>query len=159
MQSDIEKHAQMLYDNINFKDRNRPSPYRLYDEIAKHQTKDVDNMYSRNKWLESQKRNNYINEYERLLSISKSGLPQHTLTIEKINLRLGKLKDLAKQSVMGDKYHEIYNKKRHEEMTDQEKVDEANKKLKEARQSGASVPRIHNTAFITQPNSTNEFYI
>ena len=56
MNSEIEKQAQLLYDNINFKDRNTTSPYTLHDEIAKHQNKYVDRIALRSKWLEAQKR-------------------------------------------------------------------------------------------------------
>ena len=85
--------------------------------------------------------------------MAKSGLPHHALTIEALNLRLGKLKELAKKSVHGER-HEIYNEKREKEMTDKEKLEKANKQLKEIRQGN----RIHNTAIFVPPGATSEVY-
>ena len=50
--------------------------------------------------LESQKRANYVNEYDRLRGAVLSGLVKEC-SIKHINLRIGKLKELASESIHG----------------------------------------------------------
>ena len=121
----------MLNNNIRFKDRNRQygtSSDKLLDEIEKHLNKQVDSITHRNKWLEAKKRRNYEHEYDRLKGIVSSGLPHHAMTIKGINLRMGKLKELASKSVHGGK-HEIYTEKTFNQKSDEEQLKDVNKKI------------------------------
>jgi len=94
----------------DFKDRNRHKPTiteKKLNQLKEKTNKQVESMYKRNQWLEAQRRNNYINEYDRLTGHINSGLKHHTQTIEMLNNRLDKLKKMAKLSVEGEK-HPIY---------------------------------------------------
>ena len=107
----------ILNNNIGFKNRNRQygaSSDKLLDEIDKHLNRQVHNITRRNKWIEAQKRRSYDREYDRLKGIVSSGLPHHAMTIKGINLRMGKLKELASKSVHGQR-HEIYHEDKDEE--------------------------------------------
>ena len=69
--------------------------------------------------LEGQERSNYVNEYDRLRGSLHSGLVKDAPTIKHINLRMGKLKELASESIHGKK-HDIFKPKTDEQKTDKE---------------------------------------
>ena len=112
-----EQQAEKVLNKLNaFSDRNKTNFNKrdaVLHEINRHRENQASNIKFRKNVLESQKRTNYINEYGRLrgsLTSMNSGLVKHAPTIRHINERLGKLKDLADESLNG-KEHEIYHKK------------------------------------------------
>lgn len=79
----------------------------LKEKANKH----IDNIQTRDKWLEAQKRKNYINEYDRINGIVRPILklnPQAT-TINGLKQRLTDLKELASKSIKGE-IHDIYKR-------------------------------------------------
>jgi len=113
-----EQQAEKVLNKLNaFSDRNKTNFNKrdaVLHEINRHRENQASNIKFRKNVLESQKRTNYINEYDRLrgsLTSMNSGLVKHAPTIRHINERLNKLKDLADESINGKEQHEIYHKK------------------------------------------------
>ena len=76
--------------------------------------------------LESQKRENYKNEYDWRRGAMLAGLVKES-SKKYIYQRRGKLKDLARESIHG-KNHVIFSPKEYDEKTDEENVAEKTKK-------------------------------
>jgi hypothetical protein len=70
-----------------------------------------------------------------------------------INERMGRLKELASESIHG-KQHEIFRPKREEEKTDKERLKEMNRKLAK-NQTGN---RVNNTMIVTPTGATSTVY-
>ena len=81
--------------------------------------------------LETQKRRNYKNEYDRLRGALLAGLVRESF-LKYINERMGKFKDLARESIHGKK-HKIFRPKEDYEKTDEEKAAEQPKKPRSQR--------------------------
>ena len=88
-------------------------------EINRHRENQASSIKFRKNLLESQKRSNYVNEYDRLRGSLHSGLVKDAPTIKHINLRMGKLKELASESIHGKK-HYIFKPKTDEQKTDKD---------------------------------------
>ena len=97
--------------------------------------------------LEIQKRENYKNEYDRLRGVMLAGLVKES-SKKYIYERMGKLKDLARQSIHGKK-HDIFSPKEDNEKTDEEKLKEVNRKLARNQEG-----RVHNTLVVTPAGAT-----
>ena len=123
---------------------------KLKEEIDKHLTKQVDNIKLREQWLNAQKRKNYIHEYERLFGAVQSGVVKNPITVKMLNKRMGRLKELASQSIH-DNDHQIYSEKRFNEKSDREKFADVNKKLRSRKPN-----RTHNTLILSQAGATTE---
>ena len=110
-----EQQAEVLSKLNAFSHRNKTNFDKrdaVLHEINRHRENQASSIKFRKNVLESQKRTNYINEYDRLrgrLTSLNSGLVKDAPTIKHINERLGKLKELASESIHGKK-HEIYLK-------------------------------------------------
>ena len=70
-----------------------------------------------------------------------------------INQRLGKLKELASESIHG-KQHEIFRPKKEEEKTDEERLKELNRKLANNQRGN----RVNNTMIVTPAGATSTVY-
>ena len=102
--------------------------------------------------LESQKRKNYIHEYERLKGIMSSGTVKQPSS-KYIEDRITHLKELAKHSVEG-KPHEIYQEDDSETDDDQPKAKTPNKRLNtKTADRSASVPVINRASSSIDPES------
>ena len=81
-------------------------PALLLTELEKNRTQQASSIKFRRDLIESQKRSNYVNEYDRL----KGSIEQHTLQglrSQHLRNRQKELKNLAKESIYPSK-HEIY---------------------------------------------------
>ena len=76
------------------------------------------------------------------------------MTIRGINLRMGKLKELASKSVHGRK-HEIYTEKTFNQKSDEGQLKDVNKILSQNKNE----PTLRATQINTAPNSTNHFHV
>ena len=92
---------------------------RYYMRLKRNRENQTSSIKFRKNLLESQKRSNYVNEYDRLRGSLHSGLVKDAPTIKHINLRMGKLKELASESIHGKK-HDIFKPKTDEQKTDKE---------------------------------------
>ena len=105
-----------------FSDRNKTNFSKrdsVLHEINRHRENQASSIKFRKNLLESQKRSNYVNEYNRLRGSLHSGLVKDAPTIKHINLRMGKLEELASESIHGVK-HDVFNPKTDEQKTDKE---------------------------------------
>ena len=150
-----ERQAQVLKGLNAFTHRNN-TIYNKHDtllhEIGKHREHQAANINFRKNLLESQKRSNYMNEYDRLRGALASGLVKEP-SKKYINERMGKLKELASESIHG-KQHPIFHDKTEEQLTDKERLAKVNKKLKDNQKGG----RIHNTLIVTPRDSKTDVY-
>ena len=151
-----EQQAEVLSKLNAFSDRNKTNFSKrdsVLHEINRHRENQASSIKFRKNVLESQKRANYVNEYDRLRGSLHSGLVKDAPTIKHINLRMGKLKELASESIHG-KQHPIFDDKTEEQLTEKERLAKLNKKLKD-NQKGS---RIHNTLIMPQAESHTEVY-
>ena len=117
-----EQQAEVLSKLNAFSDRNKTNFSKrdsVLHEINRHRENQASSIKFRKNLLESQKRSNYVNEYDRLRGSLHSGLVKDAPTIKHINLRMGKLKELASESIHGKK-HDIFKPKTDEQKTDKE---------------------------------------
>ena len=117
-----EQQAEVLSKLNAFSDRNKTNFSKrdaVLHEINRHRENQASSIKFRKKLLESQKRSNYVNEYDRLRGSLHSGLVKDAPTIKHINLRMGKLKELASESIHGKK-HNIFKPKTDEQKTDKD---------------------------------------
>ena len=117
-----EQQAEVLSKLNAFSDRNKTNFSKrdsVLHEINRHRENQASSIKFRKNLLESQKRSNYVNEYDRLRGSLHSGLVKDAPTIKHINLRMGKLKELASESIHGKK-HYIFKPKTDEQKTDKE---------------------------------------
>ena len=124
-------------------------------EINRHRENQASSIKFRKNVLESQKRANYVNEYDRLmgkLTFLNSGLVRES-SIKYINERMGKLKELASESIHGVK-HPIFHDKTEEQLTEKERLAKSNKQLRQNVKGG----RIHNTLIVTPRDSKTDVY-
>lgn len=121
-------------------------------EIQRHRENQSASIKFRKNILESQKRANYMNEYDRLRGAITSGLVRETST-KYVNERLGKLKELASQSIHGVK-HDVFKPKEEHEKTDNERMAEVNRKLANNQRGN----RVHNTMIVAPAGSSATVY-
>ena len=117
-----EQQAEVLSKLNAFSDRNKTNFSKrdsVLHEINRHRENQASSIKFRKNLLESQKRSNYINEYDILRGSLHSGLVKDAPTIKHINLRMGKLKELASESIHGKK-HDVFKPKTDEQKTDKE---------------------------------------
>ena len=120
-----EQQAEVLSKLNAFSHRNKTNFNKrdaVLHEINRHRENQASSVKFRKNVLESQKRTNYVNEYDRLsgrLASLNSGLVKDAPTIKHINERLGKLKELASESIHGKK-HAVFKAKTDEQKTDKE---------------------------------------
>ena len=117
-----EQQAEVLSKLNAFTDRNKTNFSKrdaVLHEINRHRENQASSIKFRKNLLESQKRSNYVNEYDRLRGSLHSGLVKDAPTIKHINLRMGKLKELASESIHGKK-HDIFKPKTDEQKTDKD---------------------------------------
>ena len=120
-----EQQAEVLSKLNAFSDRNKTNFSKrdsVLHEINRHRENQASSIKFRKNALESQKRAKYVNEYDRLmgkLTSLNSGLVKDAPTIKHINLRMGKLKELASESIHGKK-HDIFKPKTDEQKTDKD---------------------------------------
>ena len=115
-----ERQAEVLSKLNAFSNRNKTNFSKrdaMLHEINRHRENQASSIKFRKNLLESQKRSNYVNEYDRLRGSLHSGLVKDAPTIKHINLRMGKLKELASESIHGKK-HNVFKPK-----TDEQKID------------------------------------
>ena len=120
-------------------------------EIHRHKAHQTASIKFRKNVLETQKRENYKNEYDRLRGAMLAGLVRES-SKKYIYQRMGKLKDLARQSIHGKK-HDIFSPKEDNGETDEEKLKEVNRKL--ARNQAG---RVNNTLIVTPAGATSTVY-
>ena len=148
-----ERQAESISKLRDFNHRNKTNFNKrdgVLQEIQKHREHQATSITFRRNVLESQKRSNYKNEYDRLRGALANGLVKET-SKKHINERLGRLKELASESIHGVK-HEVYKPKTADEKTDTEKLKEINRKL--ARKGG----HVHNTMVITPEGATSTVF-
>jgi len=124
----------------------------ILHEIGKHREHQAASINFRKNFLESQKRSNYMNEYDRLRGAMLSGLVRESSN-KYINERMGKLKELASESIHG-KQHPIFHDKTEEQLTEKERLAKSNKQLRQNVKGG----RIHNTLIVTPRDSKTDVY-
>ena len=150
-----ERQAQVLKGLNAFTHRNN-TVYNKHDavlhEIGKHREHQAASINFRKNLLESQKRSNYMNEYDRLRGALASGLVKEP-SKKYINERMGKLKELASESIHGVK-HPIFDDKTEEQLTEKERLAKVSKQLKQNVKGG----RIHNTMIVTPRDSKTDVY-
>ena len=128
-----EQQAEVLSKLNAFSDRNKTNFSKrdsVLHEINRHRENQASSIKFRKNLLESQKRSNYVNEYDRLRGSLHSGLVKDAPTIKHINFRMGKLKELASESIHGVK-HPVFHDKTEEQLTDKERLAKVNKQLKQ----------------------------
>ena len=151
-----ERQAEMLSKLNAFSDRNKTNLSKrdaVLHEINRHRENQASSIKFRNNVLESQKRANYVNEYDRLRGALSSKLVSEP-SIKHINERMGKLKELASESIHGKK-HPIFDDKTEEQLTEKERLAKLNKKLKDNQKGN----RIHNTMIVTPAGSKTDVYM
>ena len=154
-----EQQAEVLSKLNAFSDRNTTNFSKrdaVLHEINRHRENQASSIKFRKNVLESQKRANYVNEYDRLLgklTSLNSGLVKDAPSIKYINERMGKLKELASESIHGVK-HPIFHDKTEEQLTEKERLAKVNKQLKQNVKGG----RIHNTLIVTPRDSKTDVY-
>ena len=117
-----EQQAEVLSKLNAFSDRNKTNFNKrdaVLHEINRHRENQASSIKFRKNVLENQKRANYVNEYDRLRGSLHSGLVKDAPTIKHINLRMGKLKELASESIHGKK-HDVFKPKTDEQKTDKD---------------------------------------
>ena len=154
-----EQQAEVLSKLNAFSDRNKTNFSKrdaVLHEINRHRENQASSIKFRKNVLESQKRANYVNEYDRLMgkhTSLNSGLAKDAPSIKYINERMGKLKELASESIHGVK-HPIFHDKTEEQLTEKERLAKSNKQLKQNVKGG----RIHNTLIVTPRDSKTDVY-
>ena len=154
-----EQQAEVLSKFNAFADRNKTNFSKrdaVLHETNRHRENQASSIKFRKNVLESQKRANYVNEYDRLmgkLTSLNSGLVKDAPSIKYINERMGKLKELASESIHGVK-HPIFHDKTEEQLTEKERLAKSNKQLKQNVKGG----RIHNTLIVTPRDSKTDVY-
>ena len=154
-----EQQAEVLSKLNAFSDRNKTNFSKrdaVLHEINRHRENQASSIKFRKNVLESQKRANYVNEYDRLmgkLTSLNSGLVKDAPSIKYINERMGKLKELASESIHGVK-HPIFHDKTEEQLTEKERLAKNNKQLRQNVKGG----RIHNTLIVTPRDSKTDVY-
>ena len=151
-----EQQAEVLSKLNAFSDRNKTNFSKrdaVLHEINRHRENQASSIKFRKNLLESQKRSNYVNEYDRLRGSLHSGLVKDAPTIKHINLRMGKLKELASESIHGVK-HDVFHDKTEEQLTDKERLAKVNKQLKQNVKGG----RTRNAMIITPGDSHTQVY-
>ena len=151
-----EQQAEVLSRLRAFSDRNKTNFNKrdaVLHEIQRHRENKAASIKFRNNILENQKRANYKHEYDRLTGIMTAGLMKDATSKRFINQRMGKLKDLARESIQG-KQHDVFSPKKDEEKTDEEKLKEMNRKL--ARNRGGN--RVTNTVIVTPQGASSTVY-
>ena len=154
-----EQQAEVLSKLNAFTDRNKTNFSKrdaVLHEINRHRENQASSIKFRKNVLESQKRANYVNEYDRLmgkLTSLNSGLVKDAPSIKYINERMGKLKELASESIHGVK-HPIFHDKTEEQLTEKERLAKVNKQLRQNVKGG----RIHNTLIVTPRDSKTDVY-
>ena len=154
-----EQQAEVLSKLNAFSDRNKTNFSKrdaVLHEINRHRENQASSIKFRKNVLENQKRANYVNEYDRLmgkLTSLNSGLVKDAPSIKYINERMGKLKELASESIHGVK-HPIFHDKTEEQLTEKERLAKSNKQLKQNVKCG----RIHNTLIVTPRDSKTDVY-
>lgn len=144
----FEQQVELLSKHHTFSHRNKTNINKrdaVLSEIQKHRENQSASIKFRRNLLESQKRSNYKNEYDRLKGVLSTGLVKEP-SKQYINDRMGRLKELASQSVHGVN-HDLYKPKTKEEQTDTDKLNGVNRKLKNHQKQ----THIHNTMFVV-PN-------
>ena len=120
-----EQQAEVLSKLSAFSDRNKTNFSKrdaVLHEINRHRENQASSIKFRKNVLESQKRANYVNGHDRLmgkLTSLNSGLVKDAPSIKYINERMGKLKELASESMHGVK-HDVFKPKTDEQLTDKE---------------------------------------
>ena len=105
-----EQQAEALSKLNAFADRNTTNFSKrdaVLHEINRHRENQASSIKFRNNALESQKRANYVNEYDRLRGAMLTRLVQESSN-KYINERMGKLKELASESIHGKK-HDVFS--------------------------------------------------
>ena len=151
-----EQQAEVLSKLNAFTDRNKTNFSKrdaVLHEINRHRENQASSIKFRKNLLESQKRSNYVNEYDRLRGSLHSGLVKDAPSIKYINERMGKLKELASESIHGKK-HDVFKPKTDEQKTDEERLAQVNKQLKQNEKGG----RTRNTMVITPRDSHTQVY-
>ena len=154
-----EQQAEVLSKLNAFSDRNKTNFSKrdaVLHEINRHRENQASSIKFRKNVLESQKRANYVNEYDRLmgkLTSLNSGLVKDAPTIKNINERMGKLKELASESIHGKK-HYVFHDKTEEQLTDKERLAKVNKQLQQNEKGG----KTRNTMVITPRGSHTQVY-
>ena len=118
-----EQQAEVLSKLNAFSDRNKTNFSKrdaVLHEINRHRENQASSIKFRKNVLESQKRANYVNEYDRLRGAMLSGLVRESSN-KYINERMGKLKELASESIHG-KQHSIFYEKTDEQKSDKELI-------------------------------------
>ena len=150
-----EQQAEVLSRLNAFNNRNKTNFNKrdaFLHEIHRHRENQAASIKFRNNILESQKRANYKNEYDRLRGVMTSGLVNET-SKKYINERMGRLKELASESIHG-KGHAVFKPKREEEKTDEERLKDVNRKLAKNQKGN----RVHNTMVVTPAGATSTVY-
>ena len=150
-----EQQAEVLSKLNAFSDRNKTNFNKrdaVLHEINRHRENQASSIKFRKNVLESQKRANYVNEYDRLRGAMLSGSVRESSN-RYINERMGKLKELASESIHG-KQHPIFHDKTEEQLTDKERLAKVNKQLKQ----NVKGSRIHNTLIVTPRDSKTDVY-
>ena len=116
-----EQQAEVLSKLNAFSDRNKTNFNKrdaVLHDINRHRENQASSIKFRKNVLESQKRANYVNEYDRLRWAVLSGLVRESSKTY-INERMGKLKELASESIHGKK-HDVFKPKTDEQKTDKD---------------------------------------
>ena len=120
-----EQQAEVLSKLNAFSHRNKTNFNKrdaLVHEIHRHRENQAASIKLKTNVLETQKRENYKNEYDKLRRALPAGLIRESSNTY-INERMGKLKDLARESIHGKK-HEVCMSKEYFEKADEEKAGE-----------------------------------
>ena len=116
-----EQQAEVLSKLNAFSDRDKTNFSKrdaVLHEINRHREDQASSIKFRKNVLESQKRAYYVNEYDRLRGAMLSGLVRESSN-KYINERMGKLKELASESIHGKK-HDVFKPKTDEQKTDKD---------------------------------------
>ena len=153
-----EQQAEVLSKLNAFSDRNKTNFSKrdaVLHEINRHRENQASSIKFRKNVLESQKRANYDNEFDRLmgkLTSLNSGLVKDAPSIKYINERMGKLKELASESIHGVK-HPVFHDNTEEELTDKERLAKVNMQKQNVKGG-----RTHNAMMITPRDSHTQVY-
>ena len=149
-----EQQAEVLSRLNAFSHRNRTNFNKtdaLIHEIHRHRENQTASIKFRNRRVRNSEKKKSKNEYDRLRGAMLAGLVRESFK-KYINERMGKLKDLARQSIHGKK-HDIFSPKEDNEKTDEERLKEVNRKL--ARNQAG---RVNNTLIVTPAGATPAVY-
>ncbi len=150
-----EQQAEVLSRLNAFSHRNKTNFNKrdaVVHEIHRHRENQAASIKFRKHVLETQKRANYKNEYDRLSGAMLAGLVREA-SKKYINQRMGRLKELASESIHG-KQHEVFEPKKEDEKTDEEKSKAMNRKLAKNQRGN----RVNNTMIVTPAGATSNVY-